>query len=101
MFCTPQSRDRSLAARMERARQSGYADGGREARLMLIALGKQFERSKAIGWLNTAVEKGRADKLGQRAIGREIDAYPNGRDAGRVQRRTINSAKAATTVLTL
>jgi hypothetical protein len=60
---------------MERARQSGYADGSQEARLMLIALGKQFERSKAIGWLNTAVEKGRADKLAQRAIGREIDAW--------------------------
>jgi hypothetical protein len=60
---------------MERARQSGYADGSQEARLMLIALGKQFERSKAIGWLNTAVEKGRADKLVQRAIGREIDAW--------------------------
>jgi hypothetical protein len=60
---------------MERARQSGYADGSEEARLMLIALGKQFERSKAIGWLNTAVEKGRADKLVQRAIGREIDTW--------------------------
>jgi hypothetical protein len=42
---------------MERARQSGYADGSEEARLMLIAFGKQFERSEAIGWLNTAVEK--------------------------------------------
>ena len=75
MFRTSQLRDRSLAARMERARQSGYADGGREARLMMIALGKQFERSKAIGWLNTAVEKGRADKLVQRVIDREIDAW--------------------------
>jgi hypothetical protein len=60
---------------MERVRQSGYADGSREARVMLIALGKQFERSKAISWLNTAVEKGRADKWGQRAISREIDAW--------------------------
>lgn len=75
MFRTPQSRDRSLAAHMERARQSGYADGSREARLMLIALGRQFERSKAISWLNTAVEKGRAEKLVQRASGREIDTW--------------------------
>jgi len=42
---------------MERARQSGYADGGREANLMLLALGKGFEQSQAIGWLNTVVEK--------------------------------------------
>jgi len=60
---------------MERAQESGYTDGGREARLMLVALGKQFERSKAIGWLNTAVEKGRTDKLLQRAIDPEIDAW--------------------------
>jgi hypothetical protein len=31
---------------MERARQSGYADGGREGKLMLLALGKGFEQSQ-------------------------------------------------------
>jgi hypothetical protein len=75
MFRVSKSGDRSPAARMERARQSGYADGCREAKLMSIALGKQFGRSKAIGWLNTAVEKGRADKLVQRGTDREIDAW--------------------------
>jgi hypothetical protein len=75
MFRTRQSSDGSLAARLERARQSGYAHGGREAKLMLLALGKRFEQSQAIGWLNTVVEEGRADLLAQRAIDREIDAW--------------------------
>jgi hypothetical protein len=57
------------------ARQSGYADGGREAKLMLLAIGKGFERSQAIGWLDTVIEEGRADLLAQRAINREIDAW--------------------------
>ena len=42
---------------------------------MLIAFGKQFEQSEAIGWLNSAVEKGRIDKSIQRTFGREIDAW--------------------------
>lgn len=75
MFRTRLSADRSLAARIRRARQSGYADGGREAGLMLIALGKKFDKTKAIGWLNTAVEKGRAAKLRRRRIDCEIDAW--------------------------
>jgi hypothetical protein len=73
MFSTPKSH-KSLAARMKRARQSGYADGDREAELMLLALGKQFEHSKAIGWLNIAVEKGRS-RLSMQRIDREIDAW--------------------------
>jgi hypothetical protein len=74
MFRTSKSSDVSLTARLGRARQSGYADGGREAKSMLLALGKWFEQSQAIGWLNTVVEEGRADLLAQRAIDREIDA---------------------------
>jgi hypothetical protein len=74
MFSTPKSH-RYLTARIERARQSGYADGYREAGLMLMALGKQFEHSKAIGWLNIAVEKGRSRLSVQRTIDREIDAW--------------------------
>jgi hypothetical protein len=75
MFRAPKSSDRSLIARLERARQSGYAHGGREAKLMLFALGKRFEQSQAIRWLNTVIEEGRADLLAQRAIDREIDAW--------------------------
>jgi hypothetical protein len=63
------------AARLERARQSGYADGDREAKLTLLALGKGFEQSQVIGWLNTVIEEGRADLLAQHAIDREIDAW--------------------------
>jgi hypothetical protein len=45
MFRTSKSSEVSLTARLERARQSGYADGGREAKLMLLALGKGFEQA--------------------------------------------------------
>jgi hypothetical protein len=75
MFRESISKDILLSARMERARQSGYADGDREAGLMLRAFGKQFEQSKAIGWLNNAIEKGRAALLAQRTIDREVDAW--------------------------
>jgi hypothetical protein len=61
MFRTSKSTDASLVARLERARQSGYAEGEREAKLMLLAIGKGFEQSQAIGWLNTVIEEGRAD----------------------------------------
>ena len=75
MFRVSKTNGATLTARLERARQSGYADGGREAKLMLLALGKGFEQSQAIGWLNTAIEEGRADLLAQRAIDSEIDAW--------------------------
>jgi hypothetical protein len=61
MFRATASIDGSLSARLERGRQSGYAESGREAKLMLLALGKGFEQSQAIGWLNTVIEEGRAD----------------------------------------
>jgi hypothetical protein len=65
----------SVAARLERARQSGYAAGGREAKLMSLSLGKRFERSQAIDWLNTVVAQGRADLRAQRAVDREIEVW--------------------------
>jgi hypothetical protein len=58
MFRATRSIDGSLTGRLERARQSGYADGVREAKLMLLALGKPFELNQAMGWLNTVVEEG-------------------------------------------
>jgi hypothetical protein len=71
----PMTTDTSLSARMDRARQSGYADGDREAGLMLSAFGRQFEQAQAVGWLNTAIDKGRAAKSMLRVIDREIDAW--------------------------
>jgi hypothetical protein len=75
MFRATRSIDGSLTGRLERARQSGYADGVREVKLMLLALGKPFELNQAMGWLNTVVEEGRADLRVQRAIDREIEAW--------------------------
>jgi hypothetical protein len=49
MFRTSKSTDASLVARLERARQSGYVDGGREAKLMLLAIGKGFEAKLSVG----------------------------------------------------
>jgi len=71
MFRATASIDGSLSARLERAHQSGYAEGRREAKLMLLALGKGFERSQAIGRFNTVIAEGRADLLcGARSIAR-------------------------------
>jgi cell division inhibitor SulA len=75
MFRTSKTSGVLLTARLERARQSGYADGGREAKSMLFALRKGVEQSQVIGWVNTVIEEGRADLLTQRAIDREIDAW--------------------------
>jgi hypothetical protein len=46
MFRATASIDGSLTARLGRGRQSGYAEGEREARLMLLALGKVSNKAK-------------------------------------------------------
>jgi hypothetical protein len=53
--------------------RSGYADGGREAKLRLLALGKGFEQSQAIGCAQHRTRRGRVDLLAQRAVDCEID----------------------------
>jgi hypothetical protein len=66
---------KSLAARLKRARRSGYDHGGREAKLMLVALGKRCERSQVISWLDRVIKQGRASLVEQGAVDREVDAW--------------------------
>jgi hypothetical protein len=57
---------------MERVRQSGYADGGREAKLMLLLSETVSELSYRPAQHRT---RRRVDLFAQRAIDREIDAW--------------------------
>ncbi len=65
----------SFQARMQRARNEGYARGAREAKLFELAVGKVFEREQALDWLNTAIDDGRAELVAQHALEREIEAW--------------------------
>jgi hypothetical protein len=60
---------------MQRARNEGYARGAREARLFRLAMAGAFQHERALAWLNTAIDDGRADLQDQRAMEREIDAW--------------------------
>jgi len=65
----------TFAARMERARSDGYARGAHEARLFVLALGKDFRHDLAVDWINTAIEEGRGNLLAQHALDREVEAW--------------------------
>jgi hypothetical protein len=65
----------TFEARIQRARNEGYVRGAREARLFRLAMVGAFQREQALGWLNTAVDDGRADLQAQHALEREIDAW--------------------------
>jgi hypothetical protein len=77
MFHRGKSSDGLLASRIARTRGVGYPRGTSEARLMLRALGEKFERSRAVPWLNTAVQEGRVELQEQHAIDREIRSLGN------------------------
>jgi hypothetical protein len=65
----------TFEARMQRARNEGYASGAREAELFKLASGKVSERDLALDWLNEAIPKGRADFESQHATEREVEAW--------------------------
>jgi hypothetical protein len=52
----------TLEARIQRAKREGFACGSREAKLFRLAIGKVgFVRERALEWLNTVVDEGRAE----------------------------------------
>jgi hypothetical protein len=65
----------SREARLQRARDRGYASGTSEARLFKSSVGKGYGRSQALDWLCEAVAVGRTDLSSQHAQEREIDAW--------------------------
>jgi hypothetical protein len=70
------ARARTFEARMQRARNEGYASRAREMKLFKIAMGNvTFEREQALDWLNTAIYEGRAELQSQHALEREVGAW--------------------------
>jgi hypothetical protein len=65
----------TFQARLQRARNEGYARGFGEARLFKLAVGKDFERHQALDWLGAAIDDGRIELETQRALERETDAW--------------------------
>jgi hypothetical protein len=66
----------TLEARIQRAKREGFACGSREAKLFRLAIGKVgFVRERALEWLNTVVDEGRAELGAQRALEREIEEW--------------------------
>jgi len=65
----------TLEARLQRARNEGYARGASEARLFKLAVGKNFGRPLAHDWLGAAIDDGRSDLEAQHALEREIEAW--------------------------
>jgi hypothetical protein len=61
--------------RIHRARREGAWRGIQEAKLFRLALGKEADRWKAMDWLNTAVDEGRAELVAQHATQLEIEAW--------------------------
>jgi hypothetical protein len=69
-------RAHTFEARMQRARNDGFATGAGEAQIFKIAMGKVvFEREQALDWLNAAIYKGRSELQSQHALEREIEAW--------------------------
>jgi hypothetical protein len=69
------TRANTFEARMQRARDEGYARGFHEAKLFKLAVGMPFERNQVLDWLSTAVDDGRSELEAQRALEREVNAW--------------------------
>jgi hypothetical protein len=66
----------TFEARMQRARNEGYARGTQEAGLFRLAMAAPFQRERAaLDSLNTAIDDGRAELQAQHALDREVDAW--------------------------
>jgi hypothetical protein len=65
----------TLEARLQRARNEGYARGAGEARLFKLAVGRDFGRPQALDWLGTTIDDGRTELEAQHALEREIEAW--------------------------
>ena len=69
------ARANTFEARMQRARNEGYARGFLEAKLFELAVRMVFERNQALDWLGAAIDDGRAELEAQHALEREVEAW--------------------------
>jgi hypothetical protein len=65
----------TFGVRMQRAKAEGSWRGSHEAKLFMLAAGEPVDRIKALDWLSTAVDEGRAELEAQHATEREIEAW--------------------------
>jgi hypothetical protein len=66
----------TFTARIQRAKNEGFACGSREGKLFRFAVGKVgFARDQVHGWLDTVIDDGRAELEAQHALDREIEAW--------------------------
>ena len=66
----------TFTARIQRAKNEGFACGSLEGKLVRFAVGKVgFARDQVHGWLNTVIDDGRAELEAQHALDREIEAW--------------------------
>jgi hypothetical protein len=64
----------TFAARIRRSKSEGFACGAREGKLFRLAVGKSAG-DQVYGWLNAAIDEGRAELEAQHALEREIEAW--------------------------
>jgi len=62
-------------ARLQRAREEGYARGSAEANLFVMATRGDVGPYAHLDWLNEAVENGRRELEAQRALDAELEAW--------------------------
>jgi hypothetical protein len=76
LFARRSARLDTFDARIQRAKDEGFACGSGEGKLFRLAVGKVvFTRRQAHGWLNTVVDDGRAELEAQYALESEIEAW--------------------------
>jgi hypothetical protein len=74
-FRSPVDRPNTYVARLQRMRDEGHAKGLAEAKLFLLATGKNFQPHEAYDWLTELIAEGRAELEAQQVMDREIEAW--------------------------
>jgi hypothetical protein len=75
IFHSRSNRTSSFLARVQRAQEEGYVRGADEAKIFMLAAGKDFQQRQALDWIDEAIEDGREDLQAQRFTEREIEAW--------------------------